>query len=306
MLAVAATAVETFPLVPRRPLDGLELGPFRGIRRGRGADPAGSRPYERGDDVRTVDWGASARLSAARGADEFIVRERFVEQAPRIVIVTDRRPGMALYGRPWLSKPAVLEVCERLIAESAFRSRGLVGELHYGSGETLWLRPTGNPRVWRTRLPAAGFSAPLGSLADGLDALGHARVLPPGSFVFVLSDFLDPVAEETWLAALSRGWDVVPVIVQDRTWEASFPESVGGLVLPLLDPATGQHGLVRLSRAEALARRAHHEQRLARLGRGFAELDLDPIHLHSEEPDTILAAFLEWASNRLAPAGRAW
>ena len=88
-------------------------GPFRGVRRGVGSDPAGSRPYRPGDDVRTIDWGASARLSAARGAVEFVVRERFAEQAPRVVLVSDRRPGMALHGPPWLAKPEVLAGAER-------------------------------------------------------------------------------------------------------------------------------------------------------------------------------------------------
>jgi uncharacterized protein (DUF58 family) len=304
--AAAAIADDAFPLVPRHRLQGLELGPFRSVRRGSGSDPAGSRRYEPGDDVRTIDWGASARLSAARNADEFVVRERFAEQAPRVVVVTDRRRGMALYPEPWLSKPSVLATCERLIGESAFRARGLLGGLHFGSGDPSWLAPSGNPRAWRTRDLEPGFGAPAGSLADGLDRLAHSRTLRAGSFVFVLSDFLDPVPDEAWLAAAARGWDLVPVIVQDPTWEASFPVETGGLVLPLVDAGTGTPSLVRLTTEDARARRSAHESRLARLVGGLAELGLDPIRLTCSDPDAILAAFVAWATARLAPAGRAW
>jgi uncharacterized protein (DUF58 family) len=304
--AAAIPVEDAFPLVPRHRLHGLELGPFRSVRRGPGSDPAGSRPYEPGDDVRAIDWGASARLSAARGTDEFIVRERFAEQAPRVVVLVDRRPGMALYDAPWLSKPAALDACEQLIGESALRARGLVGLLHHGAGAPAFQPPTGNPRVWRSRERSSGFDAPAGSLADGVDRLAHARTLPAGSFLFVLSDFLDPVPPETWLVAASRGWDVVPVVVQDSTWEASFPEEVGGLVLPVADPGSGRHALVRVGREEARARRRANEARLAALLAGFADLGLDPVRLDTADPDGVLAAFLGWAAARLAPLGRAW
>jgi uncharacterized protein (DUF58 family) len=300
----AVEAERAFPLVSRRPLHGLELGPFRGVRRGVGSDPAGSRPYRPGDDVRTIDWGASARLSAARGAVEFVVRERFAELAPRVVLATDRRPGMALHAPPWLPKPDVLACAERLIADSAFRARGLVGSLHFIGEEAVWTRPTGNPRTWRIRPTAMSFDAAPGSLADGIEQLGHARALPPGSFLFVLSDFLDPVPEAAWLTTITRGWDVVPVVVQDPTWEASFPVSVGRLVLPLADPVDGRTELIRLSAEQARLRRNEHEARLAGIVGAFAELGLDAIVLHSADQDAILTAFLDWAAARLLPEGR--
>ena len=51
----------------------------------------------RGDDVKAIDWPASAKLSRARGMDEFVVREHFADEAPRIVVLCDRRPSMSLY-----------------------------------------------------------------------------------------------------------------------------------------------------------------------------------------------------------------
>jgi uncharacterized protein (DUF58 family) len=94
----------SFPLIPRFRLVGVAFGGIHSARRGLGSDVAGSRPYTTGDDVDAIDWNASAKLSLARDSDEFIVRERFADEAPRVVALCDRRPAMALYppGLPWL------------------------------------------------------------------------------------------------------------------------------------------------------------------------------------------------------------
>ena len=88
-----------------------------------------------------------------------------------------------------------------------------------------------------------------------------ARQVTAGSFVFVLSDFLDAPSRETWLTAVEHLWDVVPVVIQDPTWEQSFPD-VSGIVVPLRDPRTGRVTHVRLTRKEAAARKRAHEERL--------------------------------------------
>ena len=62
----------TFPLVPRRRVHGVSFGTMRSLRRGSGTDVAGSRPYRPGDDMDAIDWAASARLSTAKGRDEFV------------------------------------------------------------------------------------------------------------------------------------------------------------------------------------------------------------------------------------------
>jgi Protein of unknown function DUF58 len=309
------SGVATFPLVPRRRLIGLAFGAMRSARRGRGFDVIGSRAYRPGDDVRAIDWGASARFSAARGTDEFVVRERFTEEAPRVVVVCDRRPEMALFppGLPWLSKPEAMRVAGSLIADTTLAARGLVGYLDYASLEhpdpahrsegPFWRPPTSQHEHWRMKeehLVYPGFHAPADNLDLALGYLGELRrTLPTGSFVFVLSDFIRPPPPEVWNDALELPWDLVPVIVQDPVWEQSFP-AVGGLGVPFADPATGIVRLVRLTRREADARRRVNEERLARLLDLFESLDLQPVLVSSSEPDDVLGAFLGWAALREA------
>lgn len=291
----------TFPLTPRRRVIGLSFGGLHSTRRGTGFDVAGSRPYTPGDDIRRIDWNASARLSSARAADEFVVRERYAEEAPRVVLLVDRRPSMSLFPPhlPWLRKPEALEAAVRFIAGSTIAARGLNGYLDYGDGgdEAFWLPPRSEHETWRPE-DRRVFRAPEDNVARALLHLTHLRpVLPAGTFLFVLSDFLVAPEEDAWLAALERRWDIVPVVLQDAVWERSFPD-VSGAVVPLAEPGSGRVRPVRLTRAEAAERRTENERRWARLLAVFQVLDVEPVVVGSNDTAAILAAFLSWAEQR--------
>ena len=145
------------------------------------------------------------------------------------------------------------------------------------------------------RLPSPLFAAPEDTIARSLAyVVRHPRAVTPGSFVFCLSDFLDPPPVEGWLTALEHRFDIVPVVIQDPMWEQSFPE-VSGIVCPLRDPRTRRLAEVRLTRREVAARRHANEERLQELLSGLGELGLDPVLVSSADPVHILAAFLEWA-----------
>jgi uncharacterized protein (DUF58 family) len=290
----------TFPLIPRRRVLGLAFGGLHSIRRGHGSDVAASRPYQPGDSMRKIDWAASARLSIARSSDEFVVREHFAEEAPRVVVLADRRPSMALFGDewPWLHKPAAIRQSVRLIGDSAVAARGLLGYWDEGEEEPYWHPPRSEGEIGRLDLDRP-FGAPEDTVARGLRHLiEQRRDLPAGTFVFVLSDFLVRPGRDDWLWAVERRWEIVPVIIQDPVWEQTFPD-VAGLVLPLEGA-----GLVRLSEAEAQRRREEHEGRRAALLRDLRALDLDPVLVSSHEPRDVLYSFLSWADQRLFTRGR--
>jgi hypothetical protein len=143
------------------------------------------------------------------------------------------------------------------------------------------------------------YDAPEDSLTDGLEFLGRFRSqLSSGTFVFVVSDFLDvELRESTWLTATARRWEIVPVVVQDPLWEQSFPD-VGPLVLPLADPRGGTALEVRVSRRDARVRREANERRRRELLDGFVALGLDAVLLDSSEPAAVDRAFLDWAARR--------
>jgi uncharacterized protein (DUF58 family) len=307
---VVAAVEETIPLFPRRRLLGSASGGATSIRRGGRADIASSRPYQPGDPLRAIDWNASARLSSARQSDEFIVRERFAEEMPTVVLVADRRPEMALYGAqlPFLSKPAAMRAAARILVASAVAQRALVAYLDH---ET-WEPPRPQADVWSTtpqeRVDAyldGDFSAPEGTVQRSLEFLADVRSsLPLGSFVFVLSDFIALTPLGTWAYAVNHGWDVVPVIIQDPVWEQSFPQ-IDGVLISLADARRGRARRVRLDADEVAARRAENEARLAALQHGFLRLDLDPVLVSHHDESLVHATLLAWTQTRMtAKRGR--
>jgi hypothetical protein len=300
-----------FPLVPRRRLLGLTFGAIHGARRGIGADVAGSRPYQPGDDRDSIDWAATARLSSARDTDEFVVREHYADEAPRVVIVADRRPEMALCSPelPWLRKNEAMRIASELIADSAADARGLVGYLDFAEGdpEPFWRPPVSQTERWAIHdrhLLHPTFNAPEDNLAQAFEFLAsHRRSVPAGTFLFVLSDFLANPPRDVWEAAVDRHWDIVPVVIQDPLWEQSFPP-LDAIVLPLAG-ADGRRRLVRLQPGESEEVRREHEHRCETLLNGFRSLGIHPILVSSTNQEQVYDGFLNWSSEREFARGRA-
>ncbi|MGH2849876.1 MAG: DUF58 domain-containing protein [Solirubrobacteraceae bacterium] len=307
-MSLAAGARRTFPLVPRQRFSGLPLGEVPSRRRGSGSDIIGHRLYEPGDPVTTIDWFASARLASASGRDVFVVREHAADEAPRVVIVVDRRPAMNLYRSPlpWLHKQTALREAVAAITASAAAARADLAALDFGDGEAWWLPPGRRDRGTAIDAREGGdtpFAAPADTLARSLEFLSqHRSEVPVHTFVFVLSDFLAPPPPAAWVRGIGYGWDLVPVVIQDPVWEQSFP-AVGGIGLPIIEPSAGADALIRLSRRQAARRREANERRLADLIRDCRALGLEPVLLGTSEPDRIDAAFIAWAAQR---GSRTW
>jgi uncharacterized protein (DUF58 family) len=295
----------TFPLIPRRRVLGLPFGGLHSMRRGLGSDVAGSRPYQPGADIDKIDWNASARLSLARGTEEFVVREHYADEAPRVVVLCDRRPSMSTFGDewPWLCKPEAIRRAATVVGDSAVAARGLLGYFDEGDGSAYWHPPRSTHELGPVDVERQ-FAAPPDTLARGLGFLvEQRRDLPAGTFVFVLSDFLELPEHDEWLRALERRWELVPVVIQDPVWEQSFPD-VAGAVVPFADPDTGRVRLVRFSGRDVTERRAVNEARLREVLRELRALDMDPVVVSSHETRDVVFSFLTWADQRLFTRGR--
>ena len=309
---MATRARRAFPLIPRQRSTGIAYGTQRSRRRGQGAEIAGARRYVPGDRLAWIDWYASARESMAKDDDIFIVRQYYTEIAPRVVLLVDRRPSMSLYPAelPWLSKPDVVRETTLAIAAAANAARAYMGYLDFVAGDgdgpvPHWIAPHRQSSQRIMRRVTDGFMAPENSFELALDyLLGLPSDVPAGTFVFAVSDYLAPVPDQLWSRARARGWDLVPVIVQDRVWEQSFPP-VQKLLLPVVDPATGKGGAIRLTRHEAEGRRRANAERLEGLLDMFRRLQFDPVLLDTPDPRAIDRAFANWAKRRRLTRRRA-
>jgi hypothetical protein len=191
---------------------------------------------------------------------------------------------------PWLSKHDALREAVNAIAASAAAARADIGSID----ASAWAPPTRRPLPWRDET----FDAPEDTLARSFAFLAeHRGALPPATFVFVISDFLALPPAEAWQDAVAHGWDVVPVVIQDPVWEASFPD-VGGVAVPVADPRGGERTLIRLSGRQARRRRDEHEQRRRGLELELASFGLDVVHIDDSDPAAVDGAFIAWAEER--------
>jgi uncharacterized protein (DUF58 family) len=303
MTTTTAGERRTFPLVPRRRSTGLPFGDLPSRRRGQGGDIIGTRPYQSGDPITSIDWFASARASSATGGDEFVVRDHAADEAARVVVVVDRRPSMSLYPPPfpWLAKHVALREAVTAIAASAAAARADIAELDFADGDAHWLPPGRWDRQWQVVERANGgtpFAAPEDTLERSIAFLEEHRTgLPVSTFVFVLSDFLALPAPEAWQDAVAHGWDVVPVVIQDPVWERSFPD-VSGVAVPVADPRTGAVTLVRLSRRQVRRRREENERRYRTVVAELESFGLEVVEIGASDPSTVDGAFIAWAEER--------
>jgi uncharacterized protein DUF58 len=250
------------PLVPRRRIAGLPLGDTRSVRRGGPFDLIGTRRYRPGDDPRWIDRHSSARLSSVSDQEELIVREHHAEERLSVALAVDQSPTMGLHppGLPWLHKPFAVAELDHVVGASAQRNRSQFVHL--------------------TSLPVDEPPLSLGI----------------GSIVFFVSDFLAFPPDEAWEDTFARAWDVVPVVVQDPTWEQSFPD-ISGICIPLADP-NGKLQPTFLTRRESARRRDENEARHASIVARLEDLGLEPVLLGTSDPDAVLEALLAWAAMR--------
>lgn len=156
--------------------------------KGRGVEFDESRPYEEGDDLRTIDWRVTARTGKP-------YTKVFREERDRPVIVwLDLRMPM-LFATRGAFKAVRASQTAALIAWSSVAHGDRLGGLVFTEGEHFELRPglgrRAALRFFRALTqPDRWDHETSRSEADGERALLRlTRVSRPGSLVFMLSDF---------------------------------------------------------------------------------------------------------------------
>jgi uncharacterized protein (DUF58 family) len=231
--------ITAFPLIAVSLAEELLAGDFRSVFKGQGIEFDEVRHYERGDDVRSIDWNASARFGAP------FVKMYREERELTALIVLDTSASMFTGGFTGLSGPGGLPnryeqglLAAALTAFSAERAGQRLGALFFDR-EIGRVFP---PRKGRRQIMAIISGAlrvqerrPSGEGSRlGTALAGAARLLKRRSLVLVISDFFCLNWEQE-LGNLARNHDVIALRVRDSL-DSGFP---GLGLIPLEDPETG-------------------------------------------------------------------
>jgi uncharacterized protein (DUF58 family) len=264
-------ALRTLELTVRGRLDGLLQGNHLGLVPGPGSEPGEARAYQPGDDVRRMDWAATARMTQP------YVRQTIADRELETWVVLDLSPSLD-FGTA---------ACEK--RDLAIAALAAITHLTRGGGNRIGaIVATGEHTE---RIPARGglahargmlrrvagtARAPRGTRGDLAEAVEQLRRPPRRrGLCVVISDFLGEPTWERPLRALSGRHEVLAVEVLDPR-ELELPE-VGTVVLA--DPETGRQREVvttpLLCREFAAAAAAHRERVATTLRRcGAAHMTL--------------------------------
>lgn len=268
-----AAEIRRLELATRRLVRDLVAGDFSSAFRGRGVEFADLREYQPGDDVRAIDWRASARLGATQVR---IFRE---ERERTVVLVLDASASGGIGSRRRSKRQLGAEV-GAVLALAAGLGNDRTGCALASDALETWLPPRkGRKHAMRVVETLLAAPAPTGggNLAGALQAL--AQKLPHASAVVILSDFQDPALQDP-VARLASQHDVVAVLLTDAL-EAALPDA--GL-LWLEDPETGEPCL--LDSSSAAVRRAiaeRHAAICAETSRALAAAGADVLQLDASE-----------------------
>lgn len=123
-----------FSLLPRQPVGSLLAGRHASRLRGRGLSFEELRHYSQGDDIRTIDWKATARLR------EPYVRVYKEERERPILLVVDQRRSM-FFGSRRTMKSVVAAELAALGAWRTLLSGDRVGGIVFSNSKIVDIRP---------------------------------------------------------------------------------------------------------------------------------------------------------------------
>jgi uncharacterized protein (DUF58 family) len=213
---------------------------------GSGTELAMIRPYFPGDDVRHIDWNATARLQEPH------VRVHVGERALTTWLVLDVSASMS-FGTADRRKADVAEGVALAVGHVATRRGNRLGVLAFGGGDPRMLRPRQGrlgllallAELRRGAEPDGTGATSLGAAVERVAALGRQRGL-----IVVVSDFRGPRDWEGPLRALRARHGVMAVEIVDPREQ----ELVSAGDLWLVDPETGRQVHVDTRRKRLRAR----------------------------------------------------
>jgi uncharacterized protein (DUF58 family) len=215
-----------------RRVEGLLAGEHRTAAIGVGTELAQIREWEPGEDVRRIDWNATAR------SGEVQVRVDVAERALTSWLLLDVSPSMR-FGTADRRKWDVAEGVAVAMGHVASRRGNRIGVATFGGSAALTLRPR-QGRVGLLGVLLAVRRDPeterVGATSIGTGLTQVARIARQRSLAVVVSDFRGPRDWRTPLLRLASRHAVVAIEIRDPR-EQELP-NVGHVWL--VDPETGR------------------------------------------------------------------
>ncbi len=213
----------------RRLVNDSYAGDYHSIFKGRGMEFDEVRPYQMGDEIRTIDWNVTARTGEPHV-------KRYVEERELTVMLVVDASASENFGSIQRFKRELAAELTAVLSFAATTNNDKVGLMIFTDQIELYIPPRkGRRHVLRMIRELLAFE-PKSRGTDIKMALDKVnQILKRRSIVFVISDFLsDPESYRKALNITNKRHDVIAVDLNDPLeWKM---ENVG--LLALEDPET--------------------------------------------------------------------
>ncbi len=224
-LKVDTNLIKRLKIITRKLVDSIFVGNYMSVFRGKGLEFDGYREYTTSDDVRLIDWKASARSS------KLLVKEFVEERNLNIFFLVDVSSKMIFGSINKLKYEYVNDLvaalgyvgiaCNDNIGLALFNDK-IVGSLPPSSGLKQFqalLKLLSNLNLY-----GDGYN-----LSSALDFL--MKYLTKRSLVIIISDFIELDQEwESHLRTISKKFDVIGIMVRDPR-DRHLPDNVGEIIV---------------------------------------------------------------------------
>jgi len=213
----------------RKIINSQRQGDFRSIFKGTGLEFEGVRPYQYGDDVRSIDWNVTAK-----GHGTFV--KTFIEEKEQTVFFILDVSGSQEIGSPGKQKLDIgREICG-VLALSSIKELSQVGLLCFSDQKEIYVRPSKGSRQAYQIISKLYNLKRLSSKTDLDKAIRFTlNTIKRKSVIIFISDFIDEGYEKN-LKALAKKHDLVLIHITDKR-ESKLPK-LG--IIPILDKENNQ------------------------------------------------------------------
>jgi uncharacterized protein (DUF58 family) len=263
----------------RRLVNDSYAGEYHSIFKGRGIEFDEVRPYQIGDEVRSIDWNVTAR-----SGEPYI--KRYVEERELTVMLVVDASGSEDFGSVKKFKRELAAEITAVLSFAATTNNDKVGLLIFTDRIELFIPPRkGRRHVLRLIRELLAFE-PKSRGTDIKKALDNVnQILKRRSIIFLISDLMaKPESYRKALNVTNRRHDVIAVDLHDPL--ESTIANVG--LLTLEDPESGE--IIWVDTSDRTWRNAYQE-RIQLLGvkkaRLFKVTGVDRIEIGTDEDYTI-------------------
>ena len=265
--------IKQIEITTKRLLSGSFVGDYSSAKKGSGFEFDQIREYQLGDDVRFIDWKASARTNK-------VLVKQYIEERNRAVILAVDMSQSSFYSSSPELKVDVLKEIAAVLALVADYGKDQASLLLFTDEVEVFIPPARGIKHIH-KIMESLFSYKPKNAGTNINCVLErlAKLRRKDSIVFWLSDFIGQVDEKK-LHIVSRIYDLVAVRCIDKN-EHGLP-NVG--FVDMQDIETGQNVVIDARKKKAKVLTKFLEHRLNVQDGIFKKYGIDYLHVSPQKP----------------------